>query len=362
MPLYFTIILWLFIAAAANGLLLSAILLRWHDTGNRVLGWLMLLLSVSLLNYVFNMYFWQLGWNPGPIVAWCCISLFGPLLLRYTAEEFHLPWNHQFAWLHFLPAAFFLVQILAFPLIGKNAILLKGTPMAMLTLTHLTLYCLAGWYLYLRHVQPERPPVASGWLRFRLHSLKFMLLFMTIFTVSLIMYMASLVYNEPEGLYYAVTLKLVMTLAIYFTVFQKLLLNNSLYQEKPPERKYKTSALREETQEYIVKRLQKIMDARQLFLQPELRLKDTADELGTSTTYLSQAVNEKLGMGFPDYVNALRINHAKRLLCTDEGAELTMQEILSRSGFSNKTTFNKAFRDITGMTPTEYRHQYHHTG
>ncbi|RPD37940.1 helix-turn-helix domain-containing protein [Chitinophaga barathri] len=359
MPLFVTVFLWLFFAAAANGTLMSVILLRHPQKKQHLLGWLILLLSLSLFTYVFNMFYGRVSWNPGSIVAWMIISLMGPLLLLYTAREYNLPYNKKPALLCLLPTAYLLVQILLFPFLGRKAILLPGAYTAFGTTALLIVYCGISARFYQKYA--PNVEVAAGILQYRVKTLKYLLIFTLCFALSLIMYVAALVNNEPDVMYYAMVVKFIMTVGIYFTVYQKLVLANSLQKETPaetPGRKYKTSALRTETQEYIVRRLQKVMQERQLFLQPDIRMKELADELGTSTNYLSQTVNEKMQLSFPDYINALRVNHAKHLICSQENNDLKMQEVYAQSGFANKTTFNKAFKDITGMTPTEYRAKY----
>ena len=54
-----------------------------------------------------------------------------------------------------------------------------------------------------------------------------------------------------------------------------------------------------------------------------------------------------------DYVNSRRIDAAIRLLADNE---LNILDIAVKCGFNNTANFNKTFKKITGLTPTEYRH------
>ena len=87
------------------------------------------------------------------------------------------------------------------------------------------------------------------------------------------------------------------------------------------------------------------------FDQP-VTLESLAKALGASQYHLSHLFSERLGMNFRSYINALRIDRA-RLLLTQFAAPVT--QICYECGFENQRTFNRAFRSVCGMTPTQYR-------
>lgn len=75
-------------------------------------------------------------------------------------------------------------------------------------------------------------------------------------------------------------------------------------------------------------------------------------ELHISKYYISHIMSNKLGTGFNDYINSIRISGAcKYLTKTDK----SMTEISDLVGFNTMRTFNRAFRKQMGMTPSEYR-------
>ena len=57
-----------------------------------------------------------------------------------------------------------------------------------------------------------------------------------------------------------------------------------------------------------------------------------------------------MNIGFADFVNSLRIEHACNLL--EKGSNIT--EIAFSSGFSSIRTFNRVFLQTLGMTPRDY--------
>jgi AraC-like DNA-binding protein len=65
-------------------------------------------------------------------------------------------------------------------------------------------------------------------------------------------------------------------------------------------------------------------------------------------------LSELAGNNFYDFINGYRIMEAKRLLLDPSKRHYTVLAIAFESGFNSKTTFNKVFRKVTGLTPTEF--------
>lgn len=68
---------------------------------------------------------------------------------------------------------------------------------------------------------------------------------------------------------------------------------------------------------------------------------------------LSEYVNLRLEKNFNAFINEARIGEACKLLREDRN--LSVLEIAMQVGFNSKSTFNAAFKDATGLTPSEYR-------
>ena len=86
---------------------------------------------------------------------------------------------------------------------------------------------------------------------------------------------------------------------------------------------------------------------------PDLDLAELARRLGTNTAYLSRGLNEGLGLGFAEAINGLRVEHvAARLRDGTDGDILTLA---IDAGFGSKATFNRAFKERFGVTPSAYR-------
>lgn len=89
-------------------------------------------------------------------------------------------------------------------------------------------------------------------------------------------------------------------------------------------------------------------------LDRNIHAQELADMVGYSVTYFTRHFREETGFGISDYVKAARIERAKILLETSENS---VQEISEMLGFTTRNYFTKCFREITGMTPVEYRNR-----
>ena len=65
-------------------------------------------------------------------------------------------------------------------------------------------------------------------------------------------------------------------------------------------------------------------------------------------------INESFHQNFYDFVNTYRIKESKRLLKDPESEKYKIISIAYDSGFSSKSSFYKAFKKSTGITPGEY--------
>ncbi|MEM1412904.1 MAG: AraC family transcriptional regulator [Pseudomonadota bacterium] len=101
-------------------------------------------------------------------------------------------------------------------------------------------------------------------------------------------------------------------------------------------------------------RLQAAIVDNQWHLEPDLSLQTLSRRFGMNQAYVSRALNQGLGERFSHLINGLRVDHAKALI--DEGA-LNLLDIALASGFGSKASFNRAFKEHSGLTPSAYRRQ-----
>ncbi len=102
-------------------------------------------------------------------------------------------------------------------------------------------------------------------------------------------------------------------------------------------------------------RIEQIMQSEKLFLQPNLKIVDLVQRLGSNRNYVYQAINREMGLSFSEYVNKLRIKYAAELLA--QRPELKLSEIAEQSGFTSSTSFYRNFKLFCGMGPKEYQNK-----
>ncbi len=93
------------------------------------------------------------------------------------------------------------------------------------------------------------------------------------------------------------------------------------------------------------------------FLKPDLSLQELATALGTNTSVLSRLINQGFDQNFNDFINAYRVEVFKEKLLEPGKQHLTLLAIALDCGFNSKATFNRAFRKVTGQSPSEYLRQ-----
>ncbi len=83
-----------------------------------------------------------------------------------------------------------------------------------------------------------------------------------------------------------------------------------------------------------------------------IRARDLAELVGYSAGYITKRFRRETGFGISDYVKLARIERAKILLTT---SDQSIQDISDQLGFTTRNYFTRCFRDVTGMTPKEFR-------
>lgn len=85
---------------------------------------------------------------------------------------------------------------------------------------------------------------------------------------------------------------------------------------------------------------------------PELNIDFLTDKMAMSRTSLYNKIKALTGIGANDYINRIRIEKAVQLL-TD--TQLSITEISEEVGFTYQRYFSTAFKQIKGVTPTQFR-------
>lgn len=93
-----------------------------------------------------------------------------------------------------------------------------------------------------------------------------------------------------------------------------------------------------------------------MWRQEGLTVRALAAEMNLPEHRLRTLINRELGhRNFSTFINGYRIAAAKEALTETSGTQKTILEIAFDCGFASLGPFNRAFRAVTGQSPTEFR-------
>ncbi len=179
---------------------------------------------------------------------------------------------------------------------------------------------------------------------------------------------SSNVWNH-QGVSFAFTLKpyyyqtilfkvLVFILVVGLVFFAYRGIKRYRYMKKLASR-YHYSTLEAEEAEDHLRKLLHLLQKEKVYRDEGLTLASLAEKLSISSRHLSQVINESLGKNFRDLINEYRVKEAKQRLRRLKGEESVLA-ICFEVGFNSKAAFYRAFKKVTGLSPTEYRKKTQH--
>jgi len=119
----------------------------------------------------------------------------------------------------------------------------------------------------------------------------------------------------------------------------------------------KTATMNAEEAEALTESLEKIMGSARPYLNEDLTLIQLAEHLPSSQKKLSVLLNTYLNTNFYDYINKYRVAAFKILLEDSNYREYSTLGIANECGFKSKSSFYRAFKKETGLSPGEYKKQ-----
>ncbi len=109
----------------------------------------------------------------------------------------------------------------------------------------------------------------------------------------------------------------------------------------------------------LLQRLTDLMQGERLYRQEGLAIGTVAAKLAVPEYRLRRAINQGLGArNFNAYLNGFRLEEAMAALADSSQREVPVLTIALDAGFGSLAPFNRAFKQETAMTPTEYREKY----
>jgi AraC-like DNA-binding protein len=109
----------------------------------------------------------------------------------------------------------------------------------------------------------------------------------------------------------------------------------------------------------LIDELERLMVEEKIYREENFTIRRLAEALNIKEYRLRRLINTNLGYrNFNQFLNQYRIEEVARLLVDPDTRHLPVLSIALDMGYRSLSPFNKAFREIKGMTPTEYRSRY----
>jgi AraC-like DNA-binding protein len=101
-------------------------------------------------------------------------------------------------------------------------------------------------------------------------------------------------------------------------------------------------------------RLEQLMVSEKIFLDAGLNLSRLAKRVGVAPKTLSAVLNQHMRKSFSEYVNEYRVREVQGRLLDGETREMTIAGLAYEAGFNSLQTFQRAFKAVSGVTPSEF--------
>ncbi len=147
----------------------------------------------------------------------------------------------------------------------------------------------------------------------------------------------------------------VFSILMILACVKLLLLPSPVFSGTASASKYAKSSLTDKKRQQHAEQLTRLLKERELFRRNDLRSADLAAEIGVPEYVLSQVMNEEFGQTFHDLIREYRVRAVQAHLTDPAYSHYTMEAIGSEVGFRARASFYSAFRELTGLTPTEFR-------
>lgn len=338
----------------------------------RILAVLFLLVAGTLLStlFIWNSFLQTLdiaNSTIAPVIAAICVLLQGPTLYLYLeslSRRANL-WHWSKA-IHLLPALVAVAVISVFNITTRDwlpshwhgTIMSASTPFAVrfawvLTRCAPTIYivvCFLAEHRLRRDMKQMQSDISQMELRLADVALGgFFLLWLWSCVGFLIGNYLSTEGNDLVGSmgdYF--TAILVNTLFVFGLINTRQLLDVVLVKEevKPAE-----SELPQEK----IAAIEHCIHVRKIYLESNINLERFADQVGLKPRDVSNIINSYYHSNFFEFINGFRVEEAKRLLAED--SKDSILDIAYKSGFNSQSAFQRFFKRIVGVAPSEFRNR-----
>lgn len=304
------------------------------------------------------------------------VLLLGPLLYLY-AVELREGRTNPTRWLHLAPFALYVVYRLpAFYLLPAEAkvdyvegVMTAPDPqfwvMTLVRMAHVGAYVVLLLVVLYRHRQEveqthsDVQPLALDWMRWTTYALAF------VWAVAILLNVVSFAgWMAPLQANYLIAFAMsVVAYAIGYAgmgqpdiahLRVRVVAANGDGSPAPLQGEL-ARAVTDVRLQSIFEEIRRSMQDDQLWMEGDLNIQDLAESIERPKYLVSSAINELSGTSFNRFINSYRVEQVKRRLRDPSSESLTVLAIAMESGFNSKSSFNAAFQQHTGHTPSAFR-------
>jgi len=188
-----------------------------------------------------------------------------------------------------------------------------------------------------------------GWLFFVIVSYNLYSLVLVMIGILVILFSGHI--QIPYLFNYSALLAMVYILGFY-GIRQKMIYQ-TIYPELPLPRNGK-SPVSSGRNDQIRNQLLNYFASEKPYLNPDLSMQMLSDRIQTPKHQITEVLNQDLGKNFFQFVNEYRVAAVKQML-SDRKNPYSIEAIGYECGFNSKSTFFTVFKNLTGLTPMQYR-------
>lgn len=356
----------LFLLFAFLGIVTSILLQfqsKHNRTGKILMSILLLLFSLTLIEYVLYWTKYQLYFSYLSNISIPFYYAYGPLLYIYISTQKEALLENK-RYIHFIPFIVALLICLPFYLYSPNFkinLFLNGFPkkniypqlflgLSWISIIHMFIY---SYLIFNQKTIFNEFVLIKKWV-----TILSLGLFGIAFSYLSYSILSGLGVLKVEWDYLiSLAMSLFIVLITVTSYIKPKIFNDAApffsKNDKSEVLKYKNSPINNTMSGELGKQLQEIMTTNSLWRKNDLRLEDLAQKMKLPKHYVSQVINEQFNMNFFEFVNQYRVEEAKILIKQDSSS--TLIEIAYQVGFNNKVSFGKAFKNNTNLSPQEYK-------
>ena len=124
-------------------------------------------------------------------------------------------------------------------------------------------------------------------------------------------------------------------------------------------KKYKATPISSKKSKEYISKILDALEQDKLYKDTNFKLATFSSQIDIPSKYISQTVNDALGVSFPELINRYRIEDVKLALLDSKNKHLTILGIAKESGFNSGSKFNDLFKKHTGLTPSAYQKKHY---